>query len=93
MATWSLRLRPVCSLAPAGPASSVTRRSTAVWMSSSLGANSNAPVGHLRLDDVERAEHVVALGVVEQADAGQARDVGARAGDVVGARAGGRTAG
>ncbi len=35
VATWSLRLRPVCSLAPAAPASSVTRRSTAVWMSSS----------------------------------------------------------
>ena len=43
MATWSLRLRPVWSLAPAGPASSVTRRSIAVWMSSSEGANANVP--------------------------------------------------
>src|SRR5262249_50161269 len=42
-ATWSLRLRPVCSFAPAAPASSVTRRSTAVWMSSSVGANMNVP--------------------------------------------------
>src|SRR2546429_2773318 len=42
-ATWSLRLRPVCSLAPAGPARSVTRRSMAVWMSSSVGTNTNVP--------------------------------------------------
>ena len=42
-ATWSLRLRPVCSLAPVGPAISVTRRSIAVWMSSSVGANANVP--------------------------------------------------
>ena len=43
VATWSLRLRPVWSLAPASPASSVTRRSIAVWMSSSVGANTNVP--------------------------------------------------
>ena len=42
-ATWSLRLRPVCSLAPVAPAISVTRRSIAVWMSSSVGANANVP--------------------------------------------------
>ena len=30
-------------MAPADPAISVTRRSTAVWMSSSVGTNSNAP--------------------------------------------------
>ena len=56
MATWSLRLRPVCSLAPAAPAISVTRRSIAVWMSSSVGANANVPVGELVLDLVERGE-------------------------------------
>ncbi len=44
VATWSLRLRAVCSLAPAAPASSVTRRSTAVWMSSSVATNTNEPV-------------------------------------------------
>ncbi len=44
VATWSLRLRPVWSFAPAGPAISVTRRSTAVWMSSSDGTNANVPV-------------------------------------------------
>ena len=57
MATWSLRLRPVWSLAPAAPASSVTRRSTAVWMSSSVGTNSNVPLGQLLLDVVEGGEH------------------------------------
>ncbi len=50
VATWSLRLRAVCSLAPAGPASSVTRRSTAVWMSSSLWTKANVSVGQLVLD-------------------------------------------
>ena len=43
VATWSLRLRPVCSRAPAGPASSVTRRSIAVCTSSSVGAKANVP--------------------------------------------------
>jgi hypothetical protein len=33
----------VWSFAPASPASSVTRRSIAVWMSSSVGANPNEP--------------------------------------------------
>ena len=56
VATWSLRLRPVWSLAPAGPASSVTRRSTAVWMSSSVGTKANVPVGQLGRDLVERVE-------------------------------------
>src|SRR5690606_2734219 len=44
VATWSLRLRPVWSLAPASPASAVTRRSIAVWMSSSVGSNWKTPV-------------------------------------------------
>ena len=43
VATWSLRLRPVWRRAPAGPASSVTRRSTAVCTSSSVGAKANVP--------------------------------------------------
>ncbi len=40
-ATWSLRERPVCSAAPAG-VSSVSRRSMAVWMSSSVSRNLNS---------------------------------------------------
>ena len=58
---WSLRLRPVCSLAPAGPASSVTRRSTAVWMSSSRRRRTERAARQLGRDGVERGEHGVAL--------------------------------
>ena len=43
VATWSFRLRAVWSLAPTSPASSVTRRSMAMWMSSSLAARTNSP--------------------------------------------------
>ena len=43
VATWSLRLRPVWSLAPTSPAISVTRRSTAVWMSSSPAWKTKIP--------------------------------------------------
>ena len=43
VATWSLRLRPVCSRRPGSPTSSVSRRSTAVWMSSSEGRTMNVP--------------------------------------------------
>ena len=48
VATWSLRLRPVCSIPATGPTSSKSRRSTAVWMSSSLGATSNASLDSSR---------------------------------------------
>ena len=41
VATWSLRERAVCSLPPTGPTSSVRRRSTAMWMSSSAGSTRN----------------------------------------------------
>jgi hypothetical protein len=47
-ATWSLRERPVCSAAPAGVIS-VSRRSTAVWMSSSVARNLNSPLSSSRL--------------------------------------------
>ena len=57
---------PVCSLPPAGPASSVTRRSTAVWMSSSLGDERERVGGQLAGDLVERAEDRVALVVGQQ---------------------------
>ena len=83
-ATWSLRLRPVCSLAPVAPAISVTRRSIAVWMSSSVGANANVPVGELLLDAVERGGDHLALLLVEQADALEHVHVRARSREIVG---------
>ena len=61
VATWSLRLRAVWILAPAAPASSVTRRSTAVWMSSSLWTNSNVSVASSCSTLVEGGEDCVDL--------------------------------
>src|SRR4051794_36384375 len=43
VATWSLRERAVCSRPPTGPTISVSRRSTAMWMSSSSSRNRNSP--------------------------------------------------
>src|SRR5688572_14583793 len=43
VATWSLRERAVWSLPPTGPTISVSRRSTAMWMSSSPASNRNEP--------------------------------------------------
>ena len=43
VATWSLRERAVCSLPPTGPTISVSRRSIAMWMSSSSSRNANSP--------------------------------------------------
>ena len=43
VATWSLRERAVWSLPPTGPTISVSRRSTAMWMSSSSSSNRNDP--------------------------------------------------
>jgi hypothetical protein len=43
VATWSLRLLPVCSLPPAGPIISVRRNSTLVCMSSRPGSRTNLP--------------------------------------------------
>ena len=71
-ATWSLRLRPVCSLAPAGPARSVTRRSIAVWMSSSVGSEHELARLELGLDPVERGDDQRAFVLVEQPDARRA---------------------
>ena len=48
VATWSFRLRPVWSLAPLSGASSVTRRSIAVWMSSSVSEIREAAARQLR---------------------------------------------
>ena len=83
VATWSLRLRPVCSLAPTSPTSSVTRRSMAVWMSSSPGAKTKLARGELLLHHVERLHQGGHLAVGEDARLAQALDVRARAGQVV----------
>ena len=63
VATWSLRERAVWSLPPTGPASSVTRRSIAMWMSTSSSANGKRPVGQLDLDLLERGVQRVAVGL------------------------------
>ena len=84
VATWSLRLRPVCSLAPAAPASSVTRRSIAVWMSSSDGTNSNVPSASSSSTRSSAASTASRFVVGEHADTRQHGDVRARAREVVG---------
>ena len=75
VATWSLRERPVCSLPPTGPASSVSRRSIAMWMSSSSSRSSNSPRSSSAGDRVEAGEQSVALARVEdpRPDAGRRR--------------------
>ena len=50
VATWSLRERAVWSLPPTGPASSVTRRSIAMWMSSSSVGERERALAELALD-------------------------------------------
>ena len=69
------------------PASSVTRRSIAVWMSSSVGRERERAVGELDSDAVERRGHERRLLVGEQPDAREHRDVRARAREVVGREA------
>ena len=60
--TWSLRERAVCRRPPTGPASSVRRRSIAMWMSSSPSANGKRAVAQLGLDGVEARQQRVAVG-------------------------------
>ena len=55
VATWSFRERPVWSLPPSGPISSVSRRSTAVWMSSSASSKLELAALELAGDRVEAA--------------------------------------
>ena len=47
-ATWSLRLRAVCSFLPTSPSRSVSTCSTNIWMSSQLGSKSSAPLSRSR---------------------------------------------
>ena len=75
VATWSLRLRPVCNLAPTSPISSVTRRSIAVWTSSSPGREGEHAVGELLLDHVQRVDQRCHLAVGEDAGLAEALHV------------------
>ena len=85
VATWSLRLRPVWSLAPTSPASSVTRRSTAVWTSSSPGSEGEvAPARAPRPPGRGRSSSTATSSSVEDAGLAQALDVGPGPGQVVG---------
>ena len=62
VATWSLRERAVCSLPPTGPTISVSRRSIAMWMSSSSSRNGKVAGLQLLLHALEPAEQRVAVG-------------------------------
>mmetsp|Transcript_10554 Transcript_10554/g.24807 ORF Transcript_10554/g.24807 Transcript_10554/m.24807 type:complete len:218 (-) Transcript_10554:159-812(-) len=69
--TWSFRLRPVWTLPPAAPMSSVRRRSLAVWMSSSPSQTTKVPAAHsarmlsspLRIDVPSSAESTPAASI------------------------------
>ena len=83
VATWSLRERAVCRRPPTGPTISVSRRSTAMWTSSSSGRNANSPLAQLALDVVEPAQQRLGVGVGDDAAGGEHAGVRARLGDVL----------
>ena len=85
VATWSLRERAVWSLPPTGPAISVSRRSIAMWMSSSSASEREGAGLELLLHPLEAREQRVAVGVGDDPGGGEHRRVGARLLDVVGA--------
>ena len=84
MATWSLRLRPVWRRAPTSGASSVTRRSMAVWTSSSPALKTKLPSASSASTWPRAASSAPALLVGEQPGPLEAEDMGPAAGDVVG---------
>ena len=84
VATWSLRLRPVWRRAPAGPASSVTRRSMAVCTSSSVGAKANVPADSSAATCSSASRTAADVRLVEQPGPPQPADVGLRTADVLG---------
>jgi hypothetical protein len=73
VATWSLRERPVCSLPPTAPTSSVSRRSLAVWMSSSPGLTTKASASHSAATASRPATMVAASSAVSTPHAASAR--------------------
>ena len=79
VATWSLRERPVWSLPPSGPTISVSRRSIAMWMSSSASSKGNSPPS-ARPSTASRPARASASSssAVEDAGAEQRPGVGAR---------------
>ena len=84
VATWSLRERPVWSLPASGPISSPSRRSIAMWMSSSASSNSK-PCSPMRVaHPLQAGVDLRQLLLVEDADLAQAAGVGLRLVDVVG---------
>ena len=85
--TWSLRERAVCSLPPTGPATSVRRRSIAMWMSSSSVAGRRNVLGELALDGVEAGQQRVAVLGGDDRAVGKHPRVGARLRDVLGPQA------
>ena len=83
VATWSLRDRAVWSLPPTGPATSVTRRSTAMWMSSSSSRNGKRALRQLGRDRVERRQQGIAVGAGDDVARREHARVGAGLGDVL----------
>ena len=92
VATWSLRERAVCSLPPTGPTISVSRRSTAMWMSSSSSLERRtSPPSSSSSTRVEAGEQRVAVGVGDDPRRREHRRVRARLLDVVRARGASRS--
>ncbi len=58
-ATWSLRLRPVCSRLPASPTRAVSVCSTKVWTSSALGSISSCAAVQIVQNRVQTLVDVV----------------------------------
>ena len=84
VATWSLRLRAVCRRAPTSPQSSVTRRSIAMWMSSSSAARTNAPRSNSASTSSSAATRRPPSASLKQPRGDQPGHVGPRAAQVVG---------
>ena len=87
VATWSLRERAVCSRPPTGPAISVSRRSIAMWMSSSSGAKGKRSSAELCFDGVQAGEQRVAILLGDDPLRGEHPRVRTRLGYVLGPEA------
>ena len=83
VATWSLRLRPVCSFRPTSPRRSISACSTCMWMSSSSCRNGSSPRSSNNADLDQGLFDLLTLVPGQQADLGQHLRVRDRAGDVV----------
>ena len=81
--TWSLRERAVCSFPPTGPASSVRRRSIAMWMSSSSGSNGKRSSASSRSTASKPGKQRIAVLFGDDPTRCEHASVRARLGDVV----------